>query len=69
VIRLALSGAEKVAIDAQGDVVLSARGGEVRLRKPDIYQEINGERRKIEGCFVQYDSAQGDTQIGFQVAA
>ena len=69
VIRLALSGAEKVAIDAQGDVVLSARDGEVRLRKPDIYQEVNGERRKIEGCFVQYDSARGDTQIGFQVAA
>jgi beta-propeller repeat-containing protein len=76
VIRLALSGAEKVGIEAQGDVVLSAMGGEVRLRKPDIYQEINGKRRKIEGRFVQYDRERsgkpeltGDTQIGFQVAA
>jgi hypothetical protein len=76
VIRLAFAGAEKMAIDAQGDVVLSARSSKVWLRKPDIYQEINGKRRKIEGCFVQYDRERsgkpeltGDTRIGFQVAA
>jgi hypothetical protein len=37
-ILLGFQGTEKLRIDAQGDLVLRIRGGEVRLRKPIVYQ-------------------------------
>jgi hypothetical protein len=37
-IRLGITGAKKVAVDAQGDLVLNMGSGEVRLHKPMVYQ-------------------------------
>jgi hypothetical protein len=37
-IQLGFQGTEKLRIDAQGDLVLRIRGGEVRLQKPIVYQ-------------------------------
>jgi hypothetical protein len=37
-IALNIDGADKMEIDGQGDLVLRAGGGEVRLRKPVVYQ-------------------------------
>jgi hypothetical protein len=64
-IVLGFKGAERLEIDAQGDLVLHAARGDVRLRKPVIYQEIDGTRRDIEGGYVP----RGVKQIGFNVAA
>jgi hypothetical protein len=51
-IALRLEGAEKLEIDAQGDLVLHAALGDMRVKKPVVYQEIEGARREIEGRFV-----------------
>jgi len=38
-------------INAHGDLVLSVVGGEVKLLKPVVYQNVKGERRKIAGRY------------------
>ena len=39
-IRLRLRGADKRHVSPRGDLILSTRAGEVRLRKPEIYQTL-----------------------------
>ena len=46
-IRMNLSGARKLRLDAHGDVLVSVAGGEVLLQKPLVYQNINGRRQEI----------------------
>jgi uncharacterized protein (TIGR03437 family) len=62
-VKLAFDGAEKLEIDGQGDLVLRLPGGELRQRKPVIYQEIAGVRRTVSGRYAR----RGKNQIGFQV--
>lgn len=59
-IELAFAGAEKLAVDAQGDLVLHVVGGELRQHKPVVYQLIDGERKEIAGRFVLDQSAPAD---------
>src|SRR5204863_352648 len=46
-------------------LVLAAARGDVRLRKPVIYQEIDGVRQEIAGRYVR----KGANRIGFKLAA
>jgi hypothetical protein len=39
-------GAEKVEIDGQGDLVLQADDSKIRMKKPYIYQEIEGSHKR-----------------------
>jgi hypothetical protein len=64
-IKLAFKGAQKLRIDAQGDLILQTPGGEIRQHKPLVYQEVNGVKRAIPGRYVRM----GKQQVGFQVAA
>jgi hypothetical protein len=64
-IVLGFQGAERLEIDAQGELVLHAAGGAIHQRKPFIYQEIDGVRREIDGGYV----LKGANRVGFQVAA
>ena len=64
-IRIAFEGAESQRLAASGDLILTVDGHEVHHRKPEIYQEIAGERRPIEGRYVV--AANG--QVGFEVGA
>jgi hypothetical protein len=50
-IKLTFEGAERVEIDAEGDLVLRAGGGQVVMRRPFIYQDVDGTRREIEGGY------------------
>jgi hypothetical protein len=50
-IALGVEGAEKLKLDAKGNLVMGVSGREVRLLKPVIYQETNGERREIAGNY------------------
>src|SRR2546422_1798207 len=77
-IKLAFQGAEDVRIDSQGDLILQVNGGEVRLLKPNVYQEIKGKKHTIDGRYIlqtiQHDSRLTNNvglgvQVGFQVAA
>ena len=62
-IRLSFAGARSMSIDAAGDLVLQTGGGEVRQRRPVIYQEINGRRQAVAGRFV----LRGRREVGFRV--
>lgn len=66
-------------LDANGDLLLPTEGGEVRLHKPLVYQDVNGQRREIDGRFVLFPASsppltleegrgEGNLQVGFQVA-
>jgi len=62
-IALGVSGARKLEINSQGDVLLSVAGGKVALQKPVVYQEVNGLRREIAGNY----TIANDRQIRFSV--
>lgn len=63
-IALSIAGARGLGINSRGDVVMNVGGGKVALRKPFVYQEINGERRQIDGKYV----VANDRQVRFSVA-
>jgi len=51
-IRMELTGQRRLAIDRYGDLAVSTSAGEIRWKHPDLYQEIDGKRRRVEGRFV-----------------
>jgi uncharacterized protein (TIGR03437 family) len=51
-IKMELTGQRRLAIDENGDLVVSTSAGEIRWKHPDVYQEIDGARRRVEGRFV-----------------
>jgi hypothetical protein len=79
VISFDIHGAEKAEIDSVGDLVLQAKGADVRLRKPLVYQTTTGNgrlsaghrrssidnRQYLAGRFVLL----ADNRITFEVAA
>src|SRR5438876_1017497 len=64
-IVLDIQGAERLQVDAQGDLVLHTSVGPIRQRKPVIHQELDGVRKDIPGGYV----LKGEHQVGFKVAA
>jgi hypothetical protein len=64
-IRFAIDGADKVALDANGNLVMHAGRDQLALRKPVIYQEIDGKRKEIAGRFKWTDKK----TVGFEVAS
>ncbi len=64
-IRLAVTGAEALSVDAAGDLVLQTASGALRLHKPLIYQVRDGVRQEIAGGYVLL----GKDRVGFRVAA
>lgn len=65
-IRLTFEGAEQMTVDESGDLVLELPAGDVRLRKPFIYQKsANGAHKEIAGGYV----LDGRAQVSFKVAA
>jgi uncharacterized protein (TIGR03437 family) len=82
-IRLAFEGADKLEVEARGDLVVHAGGGELRFRRPLVYQEVEGVRREVAASYVLEGYAGGPakagpytapytaraTLVGFQVAA
>jgi len=51
-IQFDVRGASRISTDKDGDLVLHFQGGELRWRKPVVYQEINGTRQTIDGRYV-----------------
>src|SRR5882672_6446297 len=64
-IVLDFKGVKNLDIDARGDLVLHAPGGDVRQHKPVVYQEIDGVRHEIDGHY----AIKPGKRVGFQVAA
>ncbi|MGH9510407.1 MAG: SBBP repeat-containing protein, partial [Terriglobales bacterium] len=65
-ITLDFQGADKLSVDAQGDLMLRTQGGELRLQQPLVYQEENGQKRAIPGHYV-FKGKQH--RVGFQLGA
>lgn len=62
-IRLSFAGVRGMRVDGDGDLVLQTVGGEIRQRRPVIYQEVAGSRKEIAGGYV----LKGQRQVGFEV--
>ncbi len=65
-IRLSFSGAGKITLTKHGELSLRVSGEEVRLKKPLIYQERNGERTEIAGGYVL--TGKGKREAFFKLA-
>ncbi|HET9866492.1 MAG TPA: SBBP repeat-containing protein, partial [Nitrospira sp.] len=64
IIALSFEGADQLEVDAQGELVLRAGSGEIRQRKPLIYQEVDGARHEVAGSY----RLKGRNTVGFQLA-
>lgn len=63
VIALRIEGSKAIRLNRQGDLELA--GSKLVMRKPNIYQEIDGIRKAVQGEY----KLQGPHQVGFQVGA
>ena len=50
-IQLKFEGVRDVRIDARDDLVLETESGQIRQRKPFVYQHVNGVKREISGTY------------------
>ena len=64
-IRFKITGAEKIAVDENGDLLLHAAKTEFRMRKPVLYQQIGERRRPVDGGF----SLEAGKLVAFHVGA
>ncbi|HEV2763100.1 MAG TPA: SBBP repeat-containing protein [Pyrinomonadaceae bacterium] len=64
-IALRFEGADALRLDAAGDLVLSTPAGELRQRRPVLYQLANGSRQHVGGRYV----LKGGGRVGFEVDA
>ena len=64
-VRLGFEGVDSLRLDEHGDLVLATGAGEVRQRKPLVYQMANGERRLIDAGYAILDP---DT-VGFRLGS
>ena len=51
-IKLNFTGADKIDLDSEGNLVFQAGSGELLLRKPLAYQEINGRRQEVGVAYI-----------------
>ena len=63
VVTLKVDGARNLALNSDGDLMLSIPGGQVEFKKPVVYQMAGSERREIAG---NYELASGN-RITFAV--
>jgi photosystem II stability/assembly factor-like uncharacterized protein len=56
-----IEGAQRLRIDAAGDLVISTAAGEVRQHRPVAYQEVGGKRRALAARYVM----RGKDQVSF----
>jgi hypothetical protein len=64
-IVLQVSGGKNLTLNAQGDLLVANAADNLILRRPDVYQEIDGSRREIAANYV----LQNPGSVGIQVAA
>ena len=62
-IVLGFEGADRLEVNARGDLVLHTAAGAVGQRKPVIYQEHDGIRKEIPGGFVLTDKQQVSVRV------
>src|SRR5215218_6487003 len=63
-IELAFAGVD-LTLDASGDLVGRLAAGEVRLRRPVLYQQVDGRRADVDGGWV----VRGEGRVAFEVGS
>jgi len=64
-IAVALEGAERLELDAGGDLVVHTTAGLLRQPRPIVYQEVDGARRTVSADYV----LDGDQRVRFRLGA
>jgi len=64
-VKLHFDGAKRIEIDSAGNLILSTAAGEIRQRKPNVFQNLPGGQVTLDGHFVLEDH----DKVGFKVAA
>ena len=68
VINLSFKGARGLRVNAQGELVLLTGGGELRMRRPFIYQEKDGLKEPVSGGYLLLgDDSAGFCTVGYDV--
>jgi hypothetical protein len=62
-IRFGIEGADAIRVDGEGNLRMRLEDGEVIQRAPVVYQEVDGERKAIDGRFVLRPGG----EMGFEV--
>jgi hypothetical protein len=62
-ITVGFKGADRVEVDAGGDLVLEVAGEQLRLKKPVLYQEKDGARQPVGGGYALKEA----DRVGFEV--
>ena len=62
--ELEFEGAKRLELQ-DGNLVIEAQGGAVRLDAPHVYQQLNGREQPVEGSFV----LRADNRVGFSIGA
>ena len=65
VIRVAFSGADRMATDASGDLIVSTAAGDLRMKSPLVYQERDGQRELVAAAYVVRP---GERRVEFRLA-
>jgi hypothetical protein len=68
-IRLEFAGSETLRLDPNGDLVLGLAEGEVRQRRPVVYQSIDGRRVPVAGSYVLADAGSTTAAVSFRLGA
>ncbi len=63
-LRFNLLGARKLALNSQGDLVVSVGASEISLHKPVLYQTTGQERKPVEGHYVLGENHQVAFEAG-----
>lgn len=64
-IRVQFEGMKSMNLDANGDLILNLPDGDLRKRKPLVYQEIDGTKQLVQARY----RVLGSNRIGFEVAS
>ncbi|MFY9608978.1 MAG: SBBP repeat-containing protein [Blastocatellia bacterium] len=63
-IRLQFEGAQKTAVDQEGNLIIQAKEAEVRHNRPVAYQEADGVREEVRAAFSLFADGTAGFQIG-----
>ena len=51
-IHFAIEGSQRMRVDTSGELVMATAGGEVRWKKPEIHQTVDGRQKAVSGGYV-----------------
>lgn len=63
-IRVRIDGARKLALESGGDLRIETAAGSMTMRVPEVYQDIAGARRRVDGRYV----LRAANEIAFRLA-